>query len=41
MSTERHCRIYRATDNKWYVELGDREYASRSESKRVNGLRPI
>jgi hypothetical protein len=32
MSTERHCRIYRATDNKWYVELGDREYASRSES---------
>jgi hypothetical protein len=32
MSVQRHCAIYLANNQKWYVELGDREYASRSES---------
>ena len=32
MSVERHCAIYLATDNKWYVELGDFEYAHQNES---------
>ena len=30
MSQERQCRIWKATDEKWYVELGNFEYAYES-----------
>lgn len=27
MSTSRHCQFFKATDDQWYLELGDFEYA--------------
>jgi hypothetical protein len=27
MSLSRHCAFYKATNDKWYMELGDKEYA--------------
>jgi hypothetical protein len=32
MSQQRECYIWKATDQKWYVELGDFEYAYGSEN---------
>lgn len=31
MSTQRRCDIWKATDGKWYLTLGDFEYAERDE----------
>ena len=31
-STQRHCHIYKAKNKKWYMELGDFEYADRHQS---------
>ena len=31
MSQERQCQIWKATDEKWYLEIGDFEYAYDSE----------
>ena len=31
-STSRHALIYKAKDKKWYLELGDQEYAERHQS---------
>lgn len=32
MSCSRHCCIYKASNNKWYLELGDFEYAKYEDS---------
>jgi hypothetical protein len=32
MSTQRHCKVYLASNLKWYMELGDFEYARRDNS---------
>ena len=32
MSQSRHCEIYKAVNQKWYLELGDFEYADHADS---------
>ena len=32
MSQSRHCEIYKAVNQKWYLELGDFEYAESEDS---------
>lgn len=32
MSTQRHCTVYLANNDKWYMELGDFEYARKEDS---------
>ena len=32
MSQSRHCEIYKAVNQKWYLELGDFEYADHVDS---------
>lgn len=31
-STERHCRFYKASDDKWYLELADKLHQPRSKA---------
>ena len=32
MSTMRHCEVYKADNDKWYLELGNQEYAGPEDS---------
>ena len=32
MSVSRHCRIYKASNSKWYLELADQEYAGQEDA---------